>query len=157
MMERPSRDEWLMRLATVVSSRGTCRRASVGAIITIRGRIISTGYVGAASGQPDCLSIGCEEGPDGGCTRTIHAEANAIAFAARFGASTEGSELYCTHSPCLNCAKLIINAGIDRLVYEHEYRDRSGLALLEAHGTSVYQYPAPKPMNDDQFYRRILG
>jgi dCMP deaminase len=140
LIDRPSRTEWLMRLATIISTRGTCNRAQVGAIIVREGRTISTGYVGAPSGLPHCVAAGDEIGPDGGCTRTVHAEANAIAFAARFGTSTEDAELYCTHSPCVNCAKLIINAGIRRVVYEHEYRDQSGLALLEAAGVGYCQY-----------------
>jgi dCMP deaminase len=152
MIERPDRDEWLMRMAVVTSTRGTCERASVGAIIAKEGRIISTGYVGAPSGQPHCVSVGCEIGVDGGCTRTVHAEANAIAFAARIGASTDNAELHCTHSPCLSCAKLIINAGIRRLVYEHEYRIRDGLTLLETAGLDVVQLPAPT-MTPEEFQR----
>lgn len=142
MIERPTRDEWLMRLVTVVSTRGTCNRAQVGALVVRGGRVISEGYVGAPAGLPHCLDVGDEIGLDGGCTRTVHAEANAIAFAARYGTGTEGSELYCTHSPCLNCAKLIINAGIRKLVFEHSYRDSSGLALLEAAGVDVVRLPA---------------
>jgi len=140
-MDRPTRDEWLMRLAVVVSTRGTCERASVGAVIAREGRVISTGYVGAPSGLPHCLSVGCEIGADGGCTRTVHAEANAIAFAARFGTSTDRSELYCTHSPCLACAKLIVNAGVERVVFEHPYRDASGLSLLEKAGVDIIRIP----------------
>jgi dCMP deaminase len=142
MMERPDRDEWLMRLVTVISTRGTCNRAQVGALVAREGRIISTGYVGAPAGLPHCSDAGDAIGPDGGCTRTVHAEANAIAFAARYGTSTEGSELYCTHSPCINCAKLIINSGIRRFVFEHQYRDASGLALLQIAGLDVIKLPA---------------
>jgi deoxycytidylate deaminase len=83
-------------------------------------------------------------GTHGGCTRTVHAEANAIAFAARFGTSIDGSELYCTHSPCLPCAKLVVNAGIVRYVYEQPYRDTSGLSLLEEAGILVVQHVAPE-------------
>lgn len=141
VIDRPNRDEWLMRLVTIVSTRGTCNRAQVGALVVRDGRIISTGYVGSPAGLPHCLDAGDEIGDDGGCTRTVHAEANAIAFAARYGTSTEGSELYCTHSPCLNCAKLIINAGIRKFVFEHPYRDARGLALLEAAGVDVLRFP----------------
>jgi len=148
MNERISRDEMLMRMAVVVSNRGTCTRAYVGAVIAREGRVISTGYVGAPSGLAHCLDVGDEIGPDGGCARTVHAEANAIAFAARSGTSTEDAELYCTHSPCRACAKLIINAGITRFVYEHPYRDASGLALLEDVGIDVEQLLAPEPVSD---------
>lgn len=135
--QRPTRQETLMRMAAVISLRGTCERASVGAVIAREGRIISTGYVGAPAGLPHCTEVGCQIGTHGGCVRTVHAEANAIAVAARFGVSTDSTELYCTHSPCLPCAQLIINAGIDRVVYEKEYRDRSGLDLLIEAGKKV--------------------
>lgn len=133
----------LMRTATVISLRGTCERASVGAVIAREGRIISTGYVGAPSGLPHCTTVGCEVGNHGGCTRTVHAEANAISFAARAGTSTDGSKLYCTHSPCLECAKLIINAGIIAVYFETPYRDTSGLALLVTAGIGIWQIPVP--------------
>lgn len=139
-IQRPSRDEWLIRLAVVTSTRSTCNRASVGCVIAKDGRIISQGYVGAPSGLPHCTAVGCEPGPDGGCIRTVHAEANAIAFAARFGIPTAGADLYCTHSPCRVCAQLIINAGIDRVVYEHQYRIKDGIYLLEQAGVLVYPH-----------------
>lgn len=159
-LERPSRDELLMRIAAVVSSRGTCNRAYVGAVIAVDGRIISTGYVGAPSGLPHCIDIGDEISPDGGCIRTVHAEANAIAWSARNGTSTEEATLYCTHEPCLNCAKLIINAGITRVVYEHSYRLHDGSYLLETAGVEVEQLNAPEPiiptdMDSDEVYRRV--
>jgi len=138
-MDRISRVEMLMRTAAVISMRGTCERASVGAVIAREGRIISTGYVGAPSGLPHCTTIGCKIGPHGGCTRTVHAEANAIAFAARAGASTEECELYCTHAPCSECAKLIINAGIATVFFEQYYRDLDGLVLLDDAGISYHE------------------
>lgn len=140
---RPNREEWLMRMAVIVSTRGTCERASVGAVISREGRVISMGYVGAPAGLPHCIDVGCEMGTHGGCTRTVHAETNAIAAAARFGTSTDGCELYCTHAPCLPCAKLIVNSGIRRVVYETTYRDASGLALLKEAGINVSQLPIP--------------
>lgn len=133
-VDRPTRDELGIRLAIVYSTRGTCLRAQVGAVIVRGGRAISAGYVGSPSGQPHCTDAGCLLAEDGGCIRTVHAEANAISFAARAGASTEGSTLYTTHSPCLGCAKLIINAGIRRVVYDEEYRITDGVELLlDAH------------------------
>jgi dCMP deaminase len=115
----------------------------VGAVIARDGRIISTGYVGAPSGLPHCLDVGCQTGPDGGCTRTVHAEANAIAVASRYGTRTNGAVLYCTHGPCNPCAKLIINAGILRVAYEHAYRDGSGTALLIQAGVGVHKLDLP--------------
>jgi dCMP deaminase len=139
-LERPSRDELGIRLATVYSLRGTCLRAQVGAVISRDGRAISAGYVGAPAGQPHCTDVGCELGRNGGCTRTVHAEANAIGFAARAGASTDGATIYTTHSPCYDCAKLIINAGIVRVCFDTPYRDPRGIELLEAAGVTVDQH-----------------
>lgn len=133
-----------MQIATVISSRGTCERAQVGAVLAYEGRIISTGYVGAPAGQPHCTAVGCEVGSYGGCRRTVHAEANAIAFAARYGISTQGSELYTTHSPCLDCAKLLVNSGIRRVVYEVAYRDPAGTDLLVNSNISVEQLVSPE-------------
>lgn len=139
-IQRPSRDEWLIRLAVVTSTRGTCERASVGAVIAKDGRIISTGYVGSPSGLPHCTDVGCLPGPDGGCTRTIHAEVNAISFAARYGIATDEATLYCTHSPCANCSRSIINAGIVRVVYENDYRLSDGKDLLKLAGVEVVKH-----------------
>lgn len=120
----------LMEMAIIASKRSTCGRKHVGAIIAIEGRPISVGYAGAPSGLPHCLEHGCLTGPEGGCIRTQHAEANAIAFAARKGIATERATLYTTVSPCLACAKLIINAGILEVWYLELYRKMEGIALL---------------------------
>lgn len=120
----------LMEIANVVARRGTCTRAQVGAVIARSGRIISTGYVGAPAGLPHCTLVGCEIGNHKGCTRTIHAEINAIAFAAKHGIATEKSTLYTILGPCYDCAKAIINSGIERVVYGIDYRDVRGLNLL---------------------------
>ena len=140
MLPRIERTEMLMRVAAVVSQRGTCNRAQVGAVIARDGRIISTGYVGAPAGLPHCLDVGCDESEYSGCIRTVHAEANAIAFAARYGIETNAATLYCTHSPCGNCAKLIINSGIFVVIFEQYYRDRTPLALLEKAAITWAQY-----------------
>lgn len=155
--ERPSRDEMLMRVAAVISLRGTCKRAFVGAVIAIQGRIISTGYVGAPAGLPHCLDVGDEVNAEGGCIRTIHAEANAIAWAARNGTSTENAQLYSTHEPCYRCAQLIINAGINRVVYEKPYRLHDGSELLEVAGVEVVQISASEPVDpdSDDSYRQV--
>lgn len=126
---RPSRDSVNMAMARAVSQRSTCNRAQVGAVIVRNGRVISTGYGGAPSGLPHCDEVGCLE-KDGHCVRTSHAEAGAIAFAARHGIPTEGATMYVTHRPCLACAKLIINAGIREVVYEEAYGEIDGVDLL---------------------------
>jgi len=136
---RITRDEMLLTIAGIVAKRSTCERAQVGAVIARDHRIISIGYGGAPSGMKHCFEVGCEQGPDGGCIRTVHAEANAVAFAARSGIKVEGSTIYITHSPCLDCAKLIINSGITRVVYNRLYRERRGIALLSESKTSVEQ------------------
>lgn len=130
MIERISRDQMLMEMAITASKRSTCSRKHVGAIIARDGRVISIGYAGAPSGMPHCMDHGCLQGADGGCIRTQHAEANAIAFAARKGIATERATLYTTVSPCLVCAKLIINAGIEQVWYLERYRKTEGINLL---------------------------
>lgn len=133
-MERISRDQMLMEMAITASKRSTCMRKHVGAIIAVDGRPVSVGYAGAPAGLPHCLDHGCLSGPDGGCIRTQHAEANAIAFAARKGIATERATLYTTVSPCLACAKLIINAGIKDIWYLERYRKTEGIELLDLKG-----------------------
>jgi dCMP deaminase len=96
------------------------------------------GYNGAPSGMPHCDPEICN--PDEPCTRTVHAEANAIAFAAKKGIETEGATLYTTASPCNDCAKLLINAGIKRVIFWERYRDASPMNLLMAAGVKVEQF-----------------
>lgn len=139
MTDRISRDQMLMEMAIIASKRSTCTRKHVGAIIAIEGRPISVGYAGAPSGLPHCLEHGCLTGPDGGCIRTQHAEANAIAFAARKGIATERATLYTTVSPCLACAKLIINAGIEEVWFLELYRKMEGVELLGKLGIACEQ------------------
>lgn len=118
---RPSRDMIFMSCAELFSLRGTCTRLQVGAVVVKEGRIVSTGYVGSPPGASHCIDSGCDV-VDGHCISTIHAEANAIASAARFGINICGSTLYCTHSPCRTCAKLIASAGIVEVVFSEPYK-----------------------------------
>lgn len=134
---RISRDKMLMDIAHVVAQRSTCNRKQIGAVIAQGGRVVSIGYGGAPAGEGHCIDIGCEIGPNGGCIRTTHSEQNAISFAARYGISIDGATLYSTSSPCLDCAKLLINSGIIKLVYDEEYRDVRGLHLLAKYLTIV--------------------
>lgn len=127
-MDRISRDAMLMEIVNTVARRSTCERLHVGALIAKEGRIISIGYNGAPSGLPHCGEPFCDVSQP--CTRTLHAESNAIAYAARVGIPTEGCSLYATDAPCVPCAKLIISAGIVEVVYERIYRDDGGLRLL---------------------------
>lgn len=145
---RIGRDEMFMEMARLVSLRSTCPRAQVGALIVRDHRVVSMGYNGAPSGLPHCTDVGCyhEEGyrAKSGCERSIHAEANAIAFAAKSGIPTEGATLYCTLSPCVTCANLIINAGIKEVAYGTAYRDPSGIILLRIAGLEVWQHESPR-------------
>lgn len=124
---RPSWDEYFLEIAKVVSKRSTCDRANVGAVIARNKVILSTGYNGAPRGLPHCDDVG-HEIVDGHCIRTIHAEANAIAQAARNGASVEGATIYLTISPCYDCFKMMINSGIKEVVYRDFYMSRYGLS-----------------------------
>lgn len=134
---RISRDEMLVAITEVVALRSTCNRAQVGAVVAQDGRIVSTGYAGAPSGMPHC---GPQCNTDAPCTRTVHAEAGAISYAARAGIALEGATLYCTHTPCKNCSGLIINSGIIRVIYLKPYRLTEGLELLKEAGIYVEQY-----------------
>jgi dCMP deaminase len=118
-----------MAMAKQISKLGTCPRKQVGAVITREGRIISSGYNGAPPGQPHCDHSRFEP-----CQTATHAELNAVVFAARHGISTERGTLFVTLSPCLNCSRLLIAAGIVSVFYEERYRDGSGLELLDAAG-----------------------
>jgi dCMP deaminase len=118
--------------AVVASLRSTCGRTQVGAVLARDGRIISTGYAGPSKGLPHCSSHTCDVNKP--CTRTTHAEANLIAYAARYGIATDGAHLYCTLSPCTVCARSIISAGITRVYYLEAYRDPAGLETLREAG-----------------------
>ncbi len=127
--KRPSWDEYFIQMADMVGTRGTCDRGYAGAVITKNKRIISTGHAGSPVGLPHCDDVGHEmhtvTQEDGTvsrhCIRTAHAEQNAIANAARVGVATEGATLYCKMVPCYICAKMVINAGIIRIVALKDY------------------------------------
>ena len=122
---RPTRDEVFIEMVEVLAQRSVCKRKQVGAMITIDGRPISVGYNGPPSGSPHC-----EECSGTSCDISIHAEMNAIVFAAKEGIRIKGGTLYCTMSPCINCAKAIVNSGIKRVVYKEKYRLSEGEELL---------------------------
>jgi dCMP deaminase len=122
MQPRASWDEYFMNIARVVSSRSTCDRKFVGAVIVRDKTILSTGYNGSIRGMPHCSEVGhmMEEGH---CVATIHAESNAILQAAKNGVAIDDSAIYVTASPCWNCFKQVANSGIRRIVYGEFYRD----------------------------------
>ena len=127
--KRPSWDDYFLEIAKTVGTRGTCDRGRNGAVIVRNKRILTTGYVGSPMGLPHCDEVGHlmsdVVNPDGTvskhCIRTIHAEQNAILQAAMHGVSTEGSTLYVKFEPCFTCAKMLINAGVKRVVCQKKY------------------------------------
>ncbi|MDR1122818.1 MAG: dCMP deaminase family protein [Endomicrobium sp.] len=128
--KRPSWNEYFMKLAWLIAERSTCQRHHVGAVIIKDKRILTTGYNGAASGTKDCLLLGClknamniPSGQKHEACRAIHAEQNAIIQGGYHGINIKGSTLYCTHSPCVLCAKMIVNAGIKKVIADTEYPD----------------------------------
>lgn len=150
---RPPRDWVLMQSAILWGKRSTCSRAQVGVVISRNGRILSSGYNGAPAGMNHCdHSCDCRQGKEGyprhasicetkkPCTNVVHAEANAIAFAAKYGVGIEGAELHTTRVPCLTCAGLIINAGITRVVWDEEHREMGGFQRLAEAGLEVIRY-----------------
>lgn len=138
---RIGRDALLMEMARLLAQRSTCTRRQVGALAAIEGRVLATGYNGVPSGQTHCIDRGyCVTESDGGCQDSVHAEANLVAFAAKHGIALRGATVYTTCAPCIDCAKLLINAGIAQVVYGESYRDPRGLALLESSGVVVQWY-----------------
>lgn len=131
-MSRPSRQEALIATAFIWARRSTCDRLSVGAVIHRNGRILVQGYNGAPSGLDHCPI----EHESDEC-RAVHAEQNAIAFAARHGVEVDGAEIVVTHQPCLSCARSIINSGIKSVTYVHPYRLIDGVLLLREAGITV--------------------
>jgi dCMP deaminase len=152
----------MMATAYQFEPLSTCDRNHVGAVIAREGRIISTGYNGAPAGMPHCVhtETGTVTHPDGtvitsrrvspiqllpsapldrGCKLAIHAEANAISYAARNGVAVDGGTAYVTLSPCYACAQLMIAAGLKRVVYDRSYRDPAGIDLLRSAGLAVYK------------------
>jgi len=111
-----------MAQARLVALRSTCTRLMVGAIIVRENRIIASGYNGSVADGAHCIDDGCYM-IDGHCVRTVHAEANALLQCAKFGVATNGTTLYVTHFPCLQCCKQIIQAGVKRIYYEQDYRN----------------------------------
>ncbi|MBP9211317.1 MAG: dCMP deaminase family protein [Bacteroidetes bacterium] len=120
--QRVSWHEYFMNIAEQVATRSTCGRKHVGAVIVRDKTILSTGYNGSLRGAPHCDAIGHDIENDH-CVRTVHAEANAVAQAAKHGVRIDESEIYVTASPCLTCFKLIANCGIRKIYYKEFYRD----------------------------------
>lgn len=136
---RPGWDEYFMQIARTVATRATCPRLSVGAVLVREHRILTTGYNGAPRGVAHCSEAGCLLVNEH-CMRATHAEANAIVQGALHGVSLEGSIAYCTHQPCVNCSKLLISAGVAKIVYDVAYPDPIAAELLGEAGVALVQF-----------------
>jgi dCMP deaminase len=130
MSTRLTWHQYFMTITRTVAERSTCNRAKVGAVIVRDKNILATGYNGAPAGMPHCIEVGCliyqSKTPNGdteeNCFRTIHAEINAIAQAAKNGSSIKDASIYITHTPCIHCLKVLVNTGIKNIYYEIPYK-----------------------------------
>ena len=143
-MSRPSWDEYFMSIAYQVATRSTCIRRKVGALLVRDRRILTTGYNGPPSGLPHCIDVGClreklgvPAGQRHELCRGLHAEQNALIQAAIYGVSVKGATLYCTHYPCSLCAKMLINAGVVKVVVAEEYPDELARQFFAEAGIEV--------------------
>ena len=147
---RPDIDEYFLKIASVVAERSTCLRHHVGAVAIRDKHILATGYNGAPAGLKDCLELGClrdelhiESGTRQEICRAIHAEQNVIIQAALHGISLAGATVYVTHSPCILCAKMLVNAKIKRFVTFGSYADDSFKELFKEAGIEFEMYEKP--------------
>jgi len=156
---RPTWDEYFLEMARVIASRSTCLRRRVGALLVRDKRILATGYNGAPTNLPHCAEVGClreELGIPSGerqeICRGLHAEQNAIIQGALHGVGVRGSVLYCTTQPCVICAKMLINAGVQRVVYEGDYADELSLEMLQQAGVELVRFSrqAAAPKGDEK-------
>ncbi len=143
-MSRPSWDQYFMSMAELASTRSTCMRRKVGAVLVKNRRIISTGYNGAPAGHQHCQDIGClreqlnvPSGEKHELCRGVHAEQNVIIQAAVHGIPVAGASLYCTTQPCSICAKMIINAGIKKVYFKKGYDDPLSLEMFAQAGVEL--------------------
>ena len=144
---RPDWDTYFMRITKLVATRSSCLRRSVGAVLFKDKRILATGYNGAPAGMAHCEEAGClrdqlhiPSGERHELCRGLHAEQNAIIQAARQGTEIKDSTLYCTTAPCSLCAKMLINAGVTRIVYEGSYPDERAMAFFAEAGVKVEHF-----------------
>ena len=153
-MERPSWDEYFMDITRLVARRSTCMRRQVGAILVKDKNILATGYNGTPTGITHCSVTGClrdqlkvPSGERHELCRGLHAEQNAIIQAARHGVNIDNATLFCTNSPCIICTKMLINAGIRRVIYLEGYADQLSHEMLAEAGIDTCAY-ADLPARD---------
>ncbi len=150
MFLRPSWDSYFLEIASVVANRSTCLRRKVGAVLVRDKRLLTTGYNGAPSFLKHCLQTGClrqkQNIPSGQrheLCRGLHAEQNAIIQGALHGVSIKGADLYCTHHPCSLCAKMLVNAGLGKVILKENYPDHLAREIFEEAGVQVINLPDP--------------
>jgi dCMP deaminase len=150
IMERLSFDEYFMEITKLVSKRSACCRRHVGAVLVKEKSILATGYNGAPRKLPHCLDIGClrekmnvPSGERHELCRGLHAEQNAIIQAAYHGVNIKDSVLFCTNQPCLICTKMLINAGINEIIYLDGYPDKLAEEMLDAADIRVRKFNTP--------------
>ena len=150
-MTRKSKDIYFSEIADLVSSRSTCLRNQVGAVIVKDAQILSTGYNGAPKGLPHCEEVGCireelgvKPGERHELCRGLHAEQNAIIQAAFHGVSVRDAKVYSTTRPCSICTKMLINAGIVEIIYNEEYEDKLSTQLLKESTLVVRRVEVPR-------------
>jgi len=151
LQNRPGWDQYFLEIAQVVAKRSTCLRRQIGAVIVKDRRILTTGYNGAPSGLAHCLEVGClrdqlgiPSGTRHEMCRALHSEMNAIIQAAQHGVSTKGATVYSTQQPCSVCARMLINAGIVRIVYTGDYPDEFAMSLLQEAGIEMVRVTKPE-------------
>jgi dCMP deaminase len=144
---RPSWEEYFMDITHLVAKRSTCLRRQVGAVLVKDKKVLATGYNGSPSGLEHCLDIGClreklriPSGERHELCRGLHAEQNAIIQAAYHGVQIRGATLYCTNHPCIICSKMIINAGIQKIIYEEGYADALAKQMLRESKVKVAKF-----------------
>jgi len=144
---RPTWDEYFINIAKLVSSRSTCLRRDVGAVVVKNKQVLTTGYNGVPAGVRHCDEVGCmreqmsvPSGERHELCRALHAEQNAFLQAARHGISLDGATMYMTTQPCSICAKMIINAGIKKIIYEGDYPDKFAIELLKEAGVGLEKF-----------------
>jgi len=151
-MSRPSWDQYFIDITHLVATRSTCLRRQVGALLVKDRNILATGYNGTPSGITHCEDVGClrerlqvPSGERHELCRGLHAEQNAIIQAARHGVNIDGATLYCTTMPCIICTKMLINAGIRRIVYEEGYADELAREMVAEAQIAVDQFQRQTP------------
>ena len=151
-LKRPSWDEYFMEITDLVATRATCLRRKVGAIIVKDRRILATGYNGPPEGVPHCDELGgcireklnIPRGERQELSRAVHAEQNAIIQAAKMGTNIDDTTLYSTNHPCFICAKMLINAGVKKIVFREGYPDKYAKKILKEADVKVIKFKPSK-------------